>query len=96
MGVALVFMIPLTTALYMINIMGAPTFDEVYGYGSYLTWDEFSDALFAGRARMLVVTIPAAIWTATGLAGLWATVVAPNLPAPPKASPPPPAPARGL
>jgi hypothetical protein len=91
-----VFMIPLTTALYMINIMGAPTFDEVYGYGSYLTWDEFSDALFAGRARMLVVTIPAAIWTATGLAGLWATVVAPNLPPPPRASPPPPAPAPGL
>jgi hypothetical protein len=96
MGVALVFMIPLTTALYMINIMGAPTFDEVYGYGSYLTWDEFSDALFAGRARMLVLTIPAAIWTATGLAGLWATVVAPNLPPPPRASPPPPAPAPGL
>jgi hypothetical protein len=78
-GMALVFMIPLTTGLYMINIMGAPTFDELYGYGRYLTWDEFSDALFAGRARMVVLTVPAAIWTAGGLAGLWATVVAPNV-----------------
>lgn len=80
MGMALTFVIPLTIALHMINIMGAPTFDELYGYGRYLTWDEFSDALFAGRARMVVLTIPAAIWAVGGVAGLWATVVAPNVP----------------
>jgi hypothetical protein len=92
MGIGLVFMIPLTMGLYMINIMGAPTFDSVYGYGQYLTWDEFSDALFAGRARTLVLTVPAAMWTATGVAGLWATLVAPRLPQPAKPSPPPPKP----
>lgn len=85
MGMALVFMIPLTVAFHMINIMGAPTFDSLVGYGRYLTWDEFSDALFAGRARMVVLTVPAAMWTVTGLAGLWATAVAPNLPKSPTA-----------
>jgi hypothetical protein len=78
MGMALTFMIPLTMGMVMINIMGAPTFDAIVGYGQYLTWDEFSDALFAGRARMLILTVPAAIWAVGGLAGLWATVVAPR------------------
>lgn len=80
MGMALVFMIPLTMAFYMINIMGSPTFEYVYGYDTFLSWDEFSDALFAGRARMVVLTLPAAMWTATGLAGVWATAIAPKLP----------------
>ena len=92
MGFALVFFIPLTMALYMINLMGSRTFEFVQWHGHYLTWDEFTNATFAGRARMFALVIPAAIWTATGLAGLWATVVTPNLPQPkpPRPSPPPP------
>lgn len=79
-GFALVFYIPLTMALYTVNIMGWRGADYVVWKGQYEDWDDFTGALFAGRARALVVTLPAAAWIAAGVAGLWATVVAPRLP----------------
>lgn len=88
LGFLLVFYIPLTLALYTVNVLGWNEFEYLVWKGRAYEWDRFVDALFAGRARLLVVALPAAVWMAAGLAGLWATVVAPRLPA--AAAPPPP------
>ncbi len=89
-GFVLVFYIPLTFAFYTVNIMGWRGADYVVWQDHYRDWDKFTNALFAGRARTLAVALPAAVWMAAGLAGLWASAVVPRLPTPPRAAPPPP------
>jgi hypothetical protein len=79
-GFALVFYIPLTFALYVANIMGWRGVDYMVWKDRYVDWDEFTNALFAGRARAIIVAFPAAAWAAAGLTGLWASVIAPRLP----------------
>ena len=84
-GFVLVFYIPLTLALYTLNIMGWRGVEYVVWQERYIEWDDYTNALFAGRARTLLVALPAAAWAAAGLAGLWANTVVPHLPpAPPK------------
>jgi len=83
-GFVLVFYIPLTMALYTLNIMGWRGVDYVVWKERYRDWDDFTNALFAGRARAFLVSLPAAAWMATGLAGLWATAIGPHLPPPTK------------
>lgn len=80
-GFVLAFYIPLTMALYTLNIMGWRGADYVIWQDRYRDWDDFTNALFAGRARALVVSLPAAAWLVTGLVGLWANTIAPRLPA---------------
>lgn len=78
-GFALVFYIPLTYTLYTLNIAGWRGVD-VRWKDRYIEWDAFTNALFAGRARSALVAFPAAAWAAAGLAGLWASAIAPRLP----------------
>jgi hypothetical protein len=89
LGFVLVFYIPLTLALYTLNIMGWRDGGYVVWHDRYIKWDDYTNALFAGRARTLLVALPAAAWTAAGLAGLWASAVVPHLPAAPPSPPKP-------
>ena len=76
-----VFWLPASLALYTLNIMGWSGYDWVRWDGGYYDWDKFTTALFFGRVRLLIATIPAAAWLAVGLAGLYVHLVVPRLPA---------------
>lgn len=79
-GVALVFYVPLTYLLYMLNIVGWKGGVIVEWHDHWYKQEDFTSALFAGRARTALLAFPAAAWIAAGLASLWATQVAPRLP----------------
>ncbi len=79
-GFALVFYIPITFLLYMLNIMGWKGAEVIVWKDDWYKWDDFSAALFAGRARTALVAFPAAVWVVAGLTSLWATQVQPRLP----------------
>ena len=80
LGWVIGFWVPATLALYTLNIMGWHGADWVHWQGETYKWDPFTTALFAGRARLVVLTIPAAAWCAIGLAGLYVNLVVPRLP----------------
>jgi len=82
MGWVIVFWLPLTFALYTFNVVGWHGASWVYWHGERYDWEPFTTALFAGRARLVVLTIPAVAWLSIGLAGLYATLVVPRLTAP--------------
>jgi hypothetical protein len=73
------FWIPATMALYTLNIMGWHGYASASLRGRRYDWEPFTTALFAGRGRLVVLTIPAVAWLAIGLAGLYANLVAPRL-----------------
>ena len=69
-GWALVLYVPLTVLFCTVNIMGWKGGSLVAYQGHDHAWDDFVGALFAGRARLVLVTAPAAAWLVTGLVGL--------------------------
>ena len=69
-GWAIIFYIPLTLLLCTVNIMGWRGAPEVYYHDAWHDWDAFTGALFAGRARLIVLTAPAVAWLVAGLVGL--------------------------
>lgn len=75
------FWLPASLALYTLNIVGWDGYSGARFRGAYYGWDRFTTALFFGRARLMLLTIPAAAWLAIGLAGLYANLVVPRLPA---------------
>jgi len=70
-GVALVFHLTLTLLLYTVNVMGWNAFDVVYWHDHRYAWDDFTGGMFAGRARLALLSLPASIWLVAGLVGLY-------------------------
>lgn len=84
LGFVLVFHLTLTLALYTLNVMGWNQFEFVRWRDGYHPWGDFTAGMFAGRARLAVLSAPAMIWLVSGLVGLYATIVAPRLAAEPE------------
>ncbi len=74
-GWAIIFFVPLTMIFCTLNIMGWRGAPTVHVHGTWIPWDQFTSALFAGRARLVLVTAPAVVWLVTGLVGLRAHLV---------------------
>jgi hypothetical protein len=79
LGYAIVFWLPASLALYIVNVMGFHGYEYARWNDHYYEWEKFTTALFFGRARLLVATIPAAAWLTTGLAGLYVNLIAPRV-----------------
>lgn len=67
LGFVLVFHLTLTLALYAFNVMAWSAGREVYR-----NWDDAVTALFAGRGRLALLSVPAMMWLVSGLVGLYA------------------------
>jgi hypothetical protein len=78
-GFGLIFYLPLTLTFYTLNVVGWKAADYVYWNGHGHATSDFTGALFAGRARLALLSLPATVWLVAGLVGLYATVVAPRL-----------------
>ncbi len=87
LGVALIFHLTITFALYTLNVMGWSGAVGVRWHDHNYEWGDFTSGMFAGRARLALLTLPTTMWLTTGLVGLYAHLVAPHLkaaaPAPP-------------
>ena len=70
-GFELVFHLTFTLALYTLNVMGWSAFEYVRWDGHYVDWDAFTGGMFAGRARLTLLSAPAMIWLVAGLVGLY-------------------------
>ncbi len=79
LGFVLIFFLTLTLTFYTLNMIGWKAADYVYWNGEGHTKSEFTGALFAGRARLALLSLPATVWLVSGLVGLYATVIAPRL-----------------
>ena len=88
LGVALIFHLTITFALYTLNVMGWSGAQGVYWHDHYYKWGDFTGGMFAGRARLALLTMPTTMWLTTGLVGLYAHLVAPQLNAAPPSTPP--------
>ena len=87
-GAALVFHLTLTFLFMTFNIMGWKI--DGIGYFDDHTWSDFTGGLFAGRARLVLLSIPTTMWLTAGLVGLYAQLVVPRLaPDPADATAPP-------
>lgn len=80
-GLVLIFHLTFTLVLYTLNVMGWSGLSGVYWHDSYYRWSDFTGGMFAGRARLALLSIPATLWLVAGLVGLYAQVVVPRLPA---------------
>lgn len=79
LGVALIFHLTITFALYTLNVMGWSGAEGVYWHDHYYKWNDFTSGMFAGRARLALLTVPTTMWLTAGLVGLYARLVAPQL-----------------
>ncbi|HVV86209.1 MAG TPA: hypothetical protein VHE35_24305 [Kofleriaceae bacterium] len=84
-GFGLLFYLTLTFLLYTVNVMGWNVGDGVVWHDHYYTMSDFTGGMFAGRARLALLSAPACIWLVAGLVGLYANLVAPHVPAEPPA-----------
>jgi hypothetical protein len=71
LGVALIFHLTITFALYTLNVMGWTAFESVYWKDHFYDWDDFTGGMFAGRARLALSTVPTTLWLTAGLVGLY-------------------------
>ena len=79
LGVVLIFHLTITLVLYTLNVMGWSGASPVYWREEYYRWSDFTGGMFAGRARLTLLSAPALIWLTAGLLGLYAQVVVPRL-----------------
>lgn len=80
LGWVAVFWLPASFALYAVNVLGWNDFAYARLDGRYYNWDKLTTAMFFGRLRLALLTTGAAAWLVVGLAGIYATVIAPRLP----------------
>jgi hypothetical protein len=71
LGVVLIFHLTFTFVLYTLNVMGWSAFDRVYWKDHFYAWDSFTGGMFAGRARLALLSLPTTLWLTAGLVGLY-------------------------
>jgi hypothetical protein len=59
--------IPLAFAMMLFNVAGWSEFTSVVARGQWVTFDNFSEALLVGRARLVVLSLFLALWVEIGV-----------------------------